>query len=71
MESSVQDLLHSMIMDSVVTSQERTILSCTSINVSIDGVVKVVAQLKASLEFSQKDLSDYAEKIKSIEDKHF
>ena len=44
-ESSVQELLHSMIksfMDSVV-----------SINVRIDGVVKDVAHLKASLEFSQ------------------
>ena len=61
-ESCVQELLHSMIksfMDSVVTS----------INVRIDGVVKDVgAQLKASLEFSQKDLTDHAEKIKSIED---
>ena len=45
-------------MDSVVTS----------INVRIDGVVKDVAQLKASLEFSQKDLTDHSEKIKSIED---
>ena len=34
-------------MDSVVTS----------INVRIDGVVKDVAQLKVSLEFSQKDLT--------------
>lgn len=61
MESSVQELLHSMIksfMDSVVTS----------INVRIDGVVKDVAELKASLEFSQKDLYDHAVKIKSIED---
>ena len=60
MESSVPELLHSMIksfMDSVVTS----------INVRIDGIVKDVAQLKASLEFSQRDLSDHAEKIKSIE----
>ena len=62
-ESCVQELLHSMIksfMDSVVTS----------INVRIDGVVKIFgAQLKASsLEFSQKDLTDHAEKIKSIED---
>ena len=45
-------------MDSVVTS----------INVRIDGVVKDIAQLKASLEFSQKDLTDHAEKIKAIED---
>ena len=44
-------------MDSVVTSM----------NVRIDGVVNV-AQLKASLDFSQKDLSDHAEKIKWIED---
>ena len=60
-KSSVQELLHSMIrsfMDSLVTN----------INVRIDGVVKDVAQLKASLEFSQKDLTDHAEKIKSIED---
>ena len=60
-ESSVQELLHSMIkffMDSVLTS----------INVCIDGVVKDIAQLKASLEFSQKDLTDHAEKIKAIED---
>ena len=56
-ESSVQVLLHGMIksfMDSVVTS----------INVRIDSVVKDVAQLKASLEFSQKDLTDHVEKIK-------
>ena len=61
MESSVQELLHSMIkslVDSVVTS----------INVRIDGVVKDVARLKASLEFIPKELSDHAEKIKSIED---
>ena len=60
-ESSVQELLHSMIkffMDSVVTS----------INVRIDGVVKDIAQLKASLGFSRKDLIDHAEKIKAIED---
>ena len=60
-ESSVQELLRSMIksfMDSVVTS----------INVRIDGVVKDVAQLKASLEFSQKDLTVHAKKIKSVED---
>ena len=60
-ESSVQVLLHGMIksfMDSVVTS----------INVPIDSVVKDVAQLKDSLEFSQKDLIDHGEKIKSIED---
>ena len=43
------------VMDSVVTS----------INVRIDSVIQDVAQLKASLEFSQKDLSDHAEKIKS------
>ena len=60
-ESCVQELLHGMIksfMDSVVTS----------INVRIDGVVKDVAQLKASLEFSQKDLTVHAKKIKSVED---
>ena len=60
-ESYDQDLLHSMIkslMDSVVTS----------ISVRIDGIVKDVDQLKASLDFSQKDLTDHAEKIKSIED---
>ena len=56
-ESYVQELLHSMIksfMASVVTS----------INVRIDSVVKDVAQLKASLEFGQKDLTHHAEKIK-------
>lgn len=38
-------------------------------NSAIDGVVKDVAQLRASLEFSQKNLSDrHAKKIKSIED---
>ena len=60
-ESSVQELLRSMIksfMDSVVTT----------INVRIDGVVKDVAQLKASLEFSKKDLTVHAKKIKSVED---
>ena len=40
----------------------------TSISVRIDGIVKDVDQLKASLDFSQKDLTDHAEKIKSIED---
>ena len=40
----------------------------TSINVRINGVVKDVARLKASLEFIPKELSDHAEKIKSIED---
>ena len=45
-------------MDSVVTST----------HVRIDGVVKDVAQLTASLEFIPKKLSDQAEKIKSIED---
>ena len=45
-------------MDSVVTC----------INVRIDGVVTDVPKLKASLEFSQKDLTDHSEKIKSIED---
>ena len=60
-KSSVLKLLHSMInsfMDSVVTST----------HVRIDGVVKDVAQLTASLEFIPKKLSDQAEKIKSIED---
>ena len=50
-ESSVQELLHSMIksfMDSVVTS----------INVRIDGVVKDVAQLKASLELRLSTIPD-------------
>ena len=50
-ESSVQEFLHSMtksFMDSVVNST----------NVRIDGIVKDVAQLKASLQFSKKDLSD-------------
>ena len=59
MESSVQQLLHSIsFMNSVVTS----------INERIDSIVKDVTELKASLEFSQNDLTDNAEKIKSIED---
>ena len=45
-------------MDSVVT--------CASINVRIHGIVKDVAQLKAGFKYSWKDLSDHAEKIKSI-----
>ena len=45
-------------MDSVVTS----------INVRIDGILKDVDQLKATLEFNQKDLPDHTVKIKSIED---
>ena len=55
MESSVEELRHSMIksfMDSVVTN----------INVRTDGVVKDVAQLKASLDFRQNDL--YSTKLK-------
>ena len=47
-------------MDSVDINTEMSVL--------LDVVVKDVAQLKASLHFSQKDLSDHAEKIKSIED---
>ena len=60
-------MLHELFKTQELILQSFIISVITSLTLCIDGQVKDVAGLKASLEFSQKDIADYKDHLELID----